>query len=323
MNATVKPESESMHDRMQSPFSSRIKHRLSRLSHINDVGLAWLFITPTFLILLLVNIFPLIWTIYLSFTSYRANIPNFPVRWVGLDNYYHIFQSDLVWEYLQITANFTFWTVLLEAVLGLSLALLLNRKFRGHALASTLLVLPMLLSPVLVGLFWQYILNPQIGIFNYLINAIFNVGSFSMLSNPHLAILATIGVDVWKWTPFIMLLSLAGLQSVPDSLYEAAKIDRASRLRTFWNVTFPHVLPLLLIAVLFKAIISFLTFGMVLQLTGGGPGGATQMISIEVRRAAFVTWKTGYAAALAVVMFAMVLGVSAVFVRYLNRVSKR
>ncbi|HKJ94086.1 MAG TPA: sugar ABC transporter permease [Gammaproteobacteria bacterium] len=303
----------------ERPATARRRHRWA----LSDRALSWLFIGPTISLLLLINIFPLFWTIYLSFTNYRANIPIRPIRWVGLRNYTRIFESNEIWHYLQITAHFVVWSVLLETILGFALALLLNRKFRGHGLLSTLLVLPMLLSPALVGLFWKYIFDPQVGVFNYIVNYLLNAGSFSMLSNPHLAPWAVVAVDVWMWTPFIMLLCLAGLQSVPDALYEAAEIDRASRWQKFWAVTFPHVLPLLSIAVLFRAMESFKVFGLVMQLTGGGPGGATELMSVAVKRAAFVTWKTGWGAALAIVMFVIVFGASAVFVRYLNRVSQR
>jgi multiple sugar transport system permease protein len=154
---------------------------------LSDRAIAWLFIAPTIFLLLAINIFPLLWTIYLSFTNYRANRPNEPIEFVGLRNYARILNSEDVWGYLQVTAHFLFWTISLELLIGFALALLINHKFRGHAFWTTVILLPMMLSPAVVGLFWSYIFQPQAGIFNYIVNFFSNVGDFTMIGDKRLA----------------------------------------------------------------------------------------------------------------------------------------
>ena len=294
-----------------------------RSAGLSDRTLTWLFISPAILLLLAINIFPLFWTIYLSFTNYRANQPGRPVRWIGTDNYRALFESDSVWTYLQQTAHFVCWSIALQVLIGFGLALLLKRKFKGHATLTTLILLPMMLSPALVGLFWRYLFDPQAGIFNYVVNFFYPAGEFSMLSDAPLAPWAIILVDVWMWSPYVMLLCLAGLNSVPDYLYEAAEVDRASKLQQFWHITLPMVMPLLMIAVLFRAIECFKMFDMVFELTSGGPGEATELASVSLKRAAFEQWRTGYASAFAILLFVVVFGAANLYVKYLNKLKAR
>jgi multiple sugar transport system permease protein len=290
---------------------------------LSDRAIAWLFIAPTIFLLLAINIFPLIWTIYLSFTNYRANRPNEAVEWVGLKNYARILNSEDVWGYLQTTAHFLFWTISLELLIGFALALLINHKFRGHAFWTTVILLPMMLSPAVVGLFWSYIFQPQAGIFNYIVNFFANIGDFTMIGDKRLAPWAIIIVDVWMWTPYVMLICLAGLRSIPTYLYEAAEVDRANMWRKFWRVTVPMVLPFLMLAILFRAIENFKMFDMVNLLTSGGPGSATELASINLKREAFEKWKTGYSSAFAIILFVTIFGAGNIYVKFLNRVKSR
>ena len=290
---------------------------------LSDRVITWLFVAPTIVLLLAINIFPLLWTIYLSFTNFRANQPGRAVEWVGLENYRSLFDSDAVWSYLQNTAHFVVWSITLQILIGFGLALLLHRQFRGHATFTTLILLPMMLSPALVGLFWRYLFDPQAGIFNYVVNYFGGFGTFSMLSSTQLAPWAIILVDTWMWAPYVMLLCLAGLRSVPPYLYEAAEVDRASRLQQFWHITLPMVMPLLMVAVLFRAIECFKVFDMVIELTSGGPGETTELASLSLKRAAFEKWRTGYASAFAILLFVVVFGASNLYVKYLNRVKSR
>jgi multiple sugar transport system permease protein len=132
----------------------------------SDGVVAWVFIAPTILLLLAINIFPLIWTIWLSFTNYRANRPNAPVRNIGADNYASILTDPDIWAAMQATAHFVFWTILLQTLIGFSLAYLIDRKFRGHGFWTTVILIPMMLSPAVVGNFWKFLFEPQIGLFN-------------------------------------------------------------------------------------------------------------------------------------------------------------
>jgi multiple sugar transport system permease protein len=292
---------------------------------LSDRALAWLFITPTIVLLLAINIFPLIWTIQLSFTNYRANRPNAPIRDVGLQWYNDILTSTEVWTAFQVTAHFVIWTIIIQTILGFALAWLLDRKFRGHGFLTTLILLPMMLSPAVVGNFWTFLYQPQIGLFNYVVGFVLGVApsSFQMLGDVRLSPWAIIIVDTWMWTPYVMLICLAGLRSIPDYIYEAAEVDRASAWRQFTTITVPMCLPFIMLAVLFRGIENFKMFDMVNLLTGGGPGSTTEVVSITLKRAAFEAWRTGYSSALAIIMFVAVFGLANIYVKALNRVKHR
>jgi multiple sugar transport system permease protein len=169
---------------------TRTPRRLKmRLGGMSDKAIAWLFITPSVLLLLAINIFPLLWTIQLSFTNYRANRPNAPIAYVGLDNYRNILTDPDVWQAMQATAHFVLWSIVLELVLGFGLALLINRRFRGHSFWTTIILLPMMLSPAVVGNFWTFLLQPQIGLFNSAIALLTGIdpSSFQMIGDVRLA----------------------------------------------------------------------------------------------------------------------------------------
>jgi multiple sugar transport system permease protein len=296
-----------------------------RARGMSDRAIAWLFITPTIALLLAINIFPLLWTIYMSFTNYKANMGWVKYRSVGIDNYVDILTDPDIWTAMQTTANFVFWSILLEVLLGFGLALLINRRFRGHSLWTTVILLPMMLSPAVVGNFWTFLFQPQIGLFNYIVGFFSGVdpGSFQMIGDVKLAPWTIVLVDTWMWTPYVMLICLAGLRSIPDSIYEAAEVDRASAWRRFWSITLPMVMPFLMLAVLFRAIENFKMFDMVNLLTNGGPGSLTETVSITLKRAAFEKWQTGWSSALAIILFLTVFGAANIYVKVLNKVKQR
>ena len=292
---------------------------------LSDKKLAWLFVSPTIILLLAINIFPLLWTIYLSFTNYRVNRPNRDVKWIDLRNYERILSDSDIWQTMQATAHFLISTIVLQVIIGFTLAFLINKKFKGNDLLTTLIVLPMMLSPAVVGNFWTFLYQPQIGLFNHVVSFFSGIdpSSFSMIGDVHLAPWAIVIVDTWMWTPFVMLICLAGLRSIPDSIYEAAECDRASQWRQFWTITVPMVLPFLMLAVLFRGIENFKMFDLVVQLTGGGPGSLTTLSSIDLKREAFEKWKTGYSSAYAVILFVTVFGLASIYVKALNKVKDR
>ncbi len=298
--------------------------RLQRAARgLSDRALAWLFVGPTILLLLAFNIFPLIWTIALSFTSYRANRPNADLVWVGGANYSRVLADEDIWANMQATAHFLCWSITLELLLGFGLALLLNKRFKGHSFWSTAILLPMMLAPAVVGTFWKYFFEPQYGIFNHIVAAFGVAPGFTMLGDTALSPWAIVLVDTWMWTPYVMLLLLAGLRSIPSYLYEAAEIDRASEWTKFWRITLPMVLPFIVLALLFRLIENFKMFDLVDQLTNGGPGSVTELASIHLKREAFEKWRTGYSSALAIILFVAIYGLSLVTVRFLDRVKQR
>ncbi|MBI1778178.1 MAG: sugar ABC transporter permease [Proteobacteria bacterium] len=296
-----------------------------RVRGLSDRAIAWVFVLPTMALLLAINIFPLIWTIRLSFTNYRVNRANAPLRWVGIDNYVSILTDPDIWSSMQVTARFVFWTIAIETILGFLLAVLIDRKFRGHGFWTTVILIPMMLSPAVVGNFWTFLYQPQIGLFNYAASFIAGIppSSFQMIGDVSLAPWSIVIVDVWMWTPYVMLICLAGLRSIPGYIYEAAEVDRASAWRQFWSITLPLALPFIMLAVLFRGIENFKMFDMVNLLTNGGPGSTTELASITLKREAFEKWRTGYSSAFAIVLFVAIFGLANIYVKALNQVKQR
>ena len=309
-------------DRVARATPRMVAHQVRGLS---DRQIAWLFISPTIVLLLAVNIFPLLWTVWLSFTNYRANRLNRAVEFIGLDNYRRVLSDGDIWHTLQVTAHFLCWTMFLQVVIGFGLAWLINKQFKGHGFWTTVILLPMMLSPAVVGNFWTFLYQPQIGLFNYVVSFVTGIpaSGFTMIGDVDLAPWAIVIVDTWMWTPFIMLICLAGLRSIPDDIYEAAEVDRAGPLRQFWSITVPMVLPFLMLAVLFRSIENFKMFDLVVELTSGGPGSVTELASINLKREAFEKWRTGYSSAFAVILFVTVFGAANIYVKALNRVKQR
>jgi multiple sugar transport system permease protein len=299
--------------------------QLTRSGGLSDRAIAWLFISPTILLLLLINVFPLLWTIRTSLTNYKANMGWLKYRFVGIENYVDILTDPDIWTAMRTTAHFVFWSICLEVLLGFGLALLINRKFRGHSFWTTIILLPMMLSPAVVGNFWTFLFQPQSGLFNYAVSFFSGIdpASFQMIGDVKLAPWTIVLVDVWMWTPYVMLICLAGLRSIPDYIYEAAEVDRASAWQRFRSVTLPMVMPFLMLAVLFRGIENFKMFDMVNLLTNGGPGSLTETVSITLKRAAFEKWQTGWSSALAIILFVTVFGAANIYIKALNTVKQR
>jgi multiple sugar transport system permease protein len=315
-------QAETLVDRIATRAPARLGASVRGLS---DRSIAWLFIGPTIALLLAINIFPLLWAIRLSFTNYKSNLGHLAIKFVGLDNYVDILTDEDVWHGMQVTARFVVSSIALQVIIGFGLALLINRGFRSHGFWTTVILLPMMLSPAVVGNFWTLLLQPQIGPFNYTIGFLTGVEprSFSMIGDVALAPWTIVMVDTWMWAPYVMLICLAGLRSIPDYIYEAAEVDRASPWRQFWSITLPMVLPFLMLAVLFRAIEAFKMFDLVNLLTSGGPGSTTELASITLKREAFEKWRTGYSSAFAIILFVTVFGAANIYVKALNRVKRR
>ena len=285
---------------------------------LSDLAIRNMFVLPTIVFLILINIFPLFYSLILSFADYSA-VSGKPPDWIGIRNYSELLNDPHVWESLFITLKYVIISVSGQLVVGFSVALLLNRNIPGKGTITTLLLLPMMMSMAIVGLFWKLIYSPSWGIINYLLG----LKNFVWISNPDVALLAIAITDIWMWSPFVMLLSLAGLSAIPGHLYEAAAIDRASRWFTFRRITLPLVTPLLLIAVIFRTMEAFKTFDLAFIMTGGGPGTSTELISIKLYNMAFPQWQTGKSCALAYILLIMIIGISNIYIKYLNKAKER
>ena len=282
---------------------------------LSDLAIRNLFIIPTIVFLIVFNIFPLLYSLGYSFTDFRAS-SNAPANFVGLDNYRTLLNDPFIWSNFAITAKYVIVSVTGQVVVGFGVALLLNREIPFKGLITTLLLLPMMLSMAVVGLFWKLLYDPSFGIINYALG----LGRFEWLSNPDMALYAVALTDIWMWSPFVMLLSLAGLSAVPKHLYEAAAIDRAGPIYTFFRITLPLVAPILMIAIIFRTMEAFKTFDLAYILTSQP---TTEVISIRLYKMAFQEWQTGMSCALAYIVLIMVIAITNIYVKYLNKVKER
>lgn len=282
---------------------------------MSDISIRNLFIIPTILFLIVFNIFPLIYSLGYSFTDFRAST-NAPANFVGLQNYRELLNDPFVWSNFAITAQYVIVSVAGQVVVGFGVALLLNRNIPFKGLLTTLLLLPMMLSMAVVGLFWKLLYDPSFGIINHVLG----LGTFEWLANPNMALYAVALTDIWMWSPFVMLLSLAGLSAVPKHLYEAAAIDRAGPFYTFFRITLPLVAPILMIAIIFRTMEAFKTFDLAYILTSQP---TTEVISIRLYKMAFQEWQTGRSCALAYIVLIMVIAITNIYVKYLNKVKER
>jgi multiple sugar transport system permease protein len=281
----------------------------------SDITIRNLFVIPTVAFLIIFNVFPLLYSLGFSFTDFRASSKD-PINFVGLKNYTDILADPVIWRSFATTMWYVIVSVAGQFVVGFGLALLLNRPIPGKGLLTTLLLLPMMLSPVVVGLFWKLIYDPSWGILNYALG----LGKTAWLTDPALALYAVAITDIWMWSPFVMLLSLAGLSAVPKHLYEAASIDRAGKLYTFFRITLPLVAPILLIAIIFRTMEAFKTFDIAFVMSGQP---AAELISSRLYKMAFQQWQTGPSSALAYIILIMVLCITNIYVKYLNKAKER
>ena len=280
----------------------------------SDLTIRNAFIFPTLIFLIIFNIFPLIYSLGLSFTEFRASLRK-PPEFIGLDNYRELLSDPGIWENFTITAQYVILSVGGQMIVGFGLALLLNRKFPLKGLVTTLLLLPMMLSPAVVGLFWKLLYDPSWGPINYALG----LGKFEWLSHPTNALVATALTDIWMWAPFVMLLALAGLSAVPKHLYEAAEIDRAGSWYTFTRITLPLVSPLLMIALIFRTMEAFKTFDLPFVMSTA----SVETVAIRLYQMAFQGWDTGLSSALAYIVLIVVLAITNVYVKYLNKAKER
>ena len=280
----------------------------------SDLTIRNAFIFPTIIFLIVFNIFPLVYSLGLSFTKFRASLSR-PPEFVGLQNYRELLSDPGIWENFTITAQYVILSVGGQMIVGFGLALLLNRSFPLKGLVTTLLLLPMMLSPAVVGLFWKLLYDPSWGPINYALG----LGKFEWLSHSTSALFATALTDIWMWAPFVMLLSLAGLSAVPKHLYEAAEIDRAGSWYTFTRITLPLVSPLLMIALIFRTMEAFKTFDLPFVLSTAN----VETVAIRLYQMAFQGWDTGRSSALAYIVLIVVLAITNIYIKYLNKAKER
>jgi len=264
-------------------------------------------ILPALVLLLLVFAYPIGRSLWLGFFAQNLGTELKPV-FVGFSNYVRIFGDGHFWQTFGITVRFTVLSVLLEVIFGMGVALVLNQTFRGRNVVRAIALLPWALPTALIALGWTWIFNDQYGIANDILLRLnlVQVG-INWLGEPFTATLALIVADVWKTTPFVSILLLAGLQTIPADLYEAHSLEGASPWQSFWTITLPLLVPQIVVATLFRFAQAFGIFDLVQVMTGGGPGGSTEVVALYIYANAMRYLDFGYASALIVVTFLLLV----------------
>ncbi|SMF73626.1 carbohydrate ABC transporter membrane protein 1, CUT1 family [Tistlia consotensis] len=281
-----------------------------------------LLVAPAIAVLFVMNIFPLLWSLGLSFFAYQSNLQS--IRFVGLYNYTKVLTNEIAapdnWNALVNTGMFVVLTVSAQMIVGFLLAMMFAKEFPLRRYLLILVLTPMMLSVVAAGVFFTYYYDPTFGILSYVVNSIAG-GQFILMSSKAGAVAGIVFADAWMWSPFVMLLVLAGLVSVPKYLYEAAAIDRVSAWRRFWCITFPYIRGLLMLALLFRTIEAFKLADLVILLTKGG--NDTMTISYQLIRIANEQNKTSEGAAISYVMLFMVIVLTNLYLYLANRRNRR
>jgi multiple sugar transport system permease protein len=277
----------------------------------------YLFLAPALIVTVAIMLYPLVFSLRTSFESYQLARPD-EREFIGLENYVWTIQAPNFLNAITVTLVFTLVAVSLEFLLGLALALLVNREFRGQGVVRTVLMLPLFLTPSVVGLLFVRLYYPGDGLVPLFLSLFGLDNNFPLLGTRTTALPAIILMDVWRTTPFMFLVLLAGLQSLPQEVLEAAQIDGASAWQSLKSITLPLLMPLILVALTIRGMDAFREFDTFILLTGGGPGQATEVISMMAYILAFRAYDIGKASAVAWVILILVLGFSVFFVRKLR-----
>lgn len=273
----------------------------------------YVFPLPSVLFVLVMMVFPIAYTLRLSFYEWSMS-SLVPPKWVGLANYKILLFSDPRFiASIERTFAFTLAALLFETVLGVAIALLFNQDFKGKNILKTLFLLPMIATPVAIGLVWLLIYEPTIGVANLLLKFL-HLPTQLWLASPKQVLMSLVAVDVWQWTPMIALIILAGLTSLPTEPYEAAEVDGATRWQVLTKITLPLLQPTILVAVLLRAIDALKTFDIIYSMTGGGPDFHSETINIYSFVQGFSYFKLGMTSSLLMIFFVIVLGISMLLV---------
>jgi multiple sugar transport system permease protein len=270
------------------------------------------FVIPALVLLSFITIYPVIYVFYLSLHR-KLLIFNIS-RFIWFKNYMFLLKDDRFWNALKNTLYFTAVSVSLELLLGLSIAILLNRSFRLRGFVRAVVLIPWAIPTVVSARMWEWIYNTDFGILNYIIGSKIN-----WLGSPFLAMNAAIFMDVWKTTPFVAILLMAGLQIIPRELYQAARVDGAGSWAIFKKITLPLLKPVILVVLIFRTLDAFRIFDAIYVLTGGGPANVTETLSIYAYKVLFQTLQFGYGSTLSVIVFMCIGSISIFYIRLLSK----
>jgi len=267
----------------------------------------YMFMLPAAVIMAIALIYPLGYMIWGSFRDWDPTQTIGEAEFVGLKNYITLWSDPNFRESLWVTLKFAFFVVTFEMVIGVGLALLLDRNIRGMSMLRTMFILPMMIAPVVVGLMWRYMYHPTVGTFNRTLESL-GLPKVDWLGDH--ALMSVIIADIWQWTPFIFILSLAALQSLPRSALEAARIDGATAWQQIWFIKLPLMMPVLIVTCLLRLIDAFKVLEVILVMTEGGPGLSTEILALRISRTATEFRELGVAAAMSNYLLLLLLGLT-------------
>ncbi len=264
-----------------------------------------------------VIIFPMVYSLYISTFDINLLKPYIKPVFVGLGNYWSLLKDARFLNSIKISSIFTLATVSSELVLGLFLALFLNRELKGKGIIRTFILIPFMITPVVVGLIWKFLYNYDLGLINFVFRLFGNQGVLWLAEKSH-TLMSLVFVDIWQWTPFVAIMLIAGLQSLPVEPYEAGLVDGCSNLQMFRYITFPLLLPTILVVLLLRMMDSLKLYDLVYVMTGGGPGDASETISFYLYKVGFKNFEIGRAAAGSYFLLIVLIGISMILINLLR-----
>ncbi|MCG8572843.1 MAG: sugar ABC transporter permease [Spirochaetes bacterium] len=273
----------------------------------------YIFLAPAFIIILFILCIPIISVIRTSFFEYALRDIGKAPQFIGIQNYIELFTNEYYRTSVAVTLKFSISVVIIEICIGLILALLLESGIKGLRFFRTIFTLPIMIAPVVVGVMWRFLYNPTYGKINYFLGVL-GIEPVGWLSDPNIALISVIIADVWQWTPFVFLLCLAGLQGVPGELLEAARVDGTNYFEELIHIKIPYILPVINVAIVFRLIDSFKVLVVIYNLTFGGPGVTTEVLSLHLYKTAFVGQRLGMGSAEAVALLVILSLLSIVLI---------
>ncbi len=294
------------------------KRRSIKSTGIPENVLGYLMVTPALLCILLIAIFPIIRTFSLSLTDMKMQFPD-AAKYIGLNNYMKLFKDERFWNATYNTLFFTIVSVAMELVIGFAMALVMNMPFKGRGLVRAAVLVPWAIPTTISATMWKFMYHDQFGVLNDILLRLGLIDQYkSWLGSTLSALWCAIIADVWKTAPFMGLLLLAGLQTIPAELYESATVDGAGKIRRFFNITVPLIMPTMLVALIFRTLDAFRVFDLIFVMTGGGPGNSTETLSMYAYTMLFRNLDFGLGSAIAVLIFIFVFLISLIYIYLLN-----
>lgn len=275
----------------------------------------YMFLAPAAAVMIIALLYPIGYMVYASFLDWNPSQRIGEAEFIGLRNYVNLWNSDSFWESFWVTIRFAALVVSLEMFLGVGLALLLDRQLRGMAVLRTIFILPMMIAPIVVGLMWRYMYHPQVGVFNRWLNDL-GFDTIPFLGDSSWAFASIVIADIWQWTPFIFILALAALQSLPSSALEAARVDGATGWQQIIYIKLPLMMPVLIVTCLLRLIDAFKVLEVILVMTNGGPGLSTEILALRISRTASEFRQLGEAAAMSNYLLILLMIITAVMFVY-------